>query len=159
MVSLYAKGEYFKARKEFEALVGKCLKHFSLLILVSQRWGIKQSIFRIYRDARFAKKGDPVYKIHFFAWLCFALQTWMQEFVCRGLHLYRIWKFFSEGIIGKKLKIVPRGFDKDFAYIELLRPTHYVVIHRVFDLFQELEALLSDLEEIFFCCLSICSIY
>ncbi len=179
------KGEYLLAKKEFEVFVEECLKMAEIIDPSIEDIDIKKSIFRIYRDSRFARKGAPAYKNNFGALLCKhgrkslyagfymhiepgnsfiaggsspkkdALLPIRNSIVENSEKLKKILsdkkfqKFFPQGIVGKKLKVAPRGFDKDFPDIELLKPTHYVVIHKVSDSFWQDKNLKNNLLEIF----------
>lgn len=44
-----------------------------------------------------------------------------------------IFKQYFNGIYGEKLKSAPRGFDKDFEYLDLIKHKHYAVVHNLKD--------------------------
>lgn len=179
------KNTYVSAKKEFEVFVGECLKIAEKIDPSIEDIDIKKSIFRIYRDARFAREGAAAYKNNFGALLCKHGRKSLysgfyihiepgNSFIAGGssprkeallpirkaileksgslkniLNNSELQKYFPGGIAGEKLKVAPRGFDKDFPDIELLKPTHYVLIHKVPDLFWHSPHLKQNIIDIF----------
>ena len=61
----------------------------------------------------------------------------------------KTFKKHFDRIYGEKLKLAPKGFPKDFADIDLLKNKHYVVAHKVDDIFWTSEKLIEELTKIF----------
>ena len=162
------KDEYLKAQKEFEELLTAIIARISLFDESIVGIQAKDCTYRIYRDTRFSSDKTP-YKIHLGGYInargkksehCgYYVQSKVLKAVRQSIYdnidEYReivedpAFKQYFPVIGENHLKTAPKGFPKDFEYIDYLKCKDYTCAYMVPDAFFLAPDLLDKVEDVF----------
>ena len=153
------KDEYLKAQKEFEELLTAIIARISLFDESIVGIQAKDCTYRIYRDTRFSSDKTP-YKIHLGGYINARGKKsehcgYYVQSVYDNIDEYReivedpAFKQYFPVIGENHLKTAPKGFPKDFEYIDYLKCKDYTCAYMVPDAFFLAPDLLDKVEDVF----------